>query len=255
MANKSKIEWTEATVNPVVGCTKIRPEGGCKNCYAERLFPRAYPGKKFGDVEFIPERLDQLKRWRKSRLIFLNSMGDIFHESLPLKHIHHILDVVMSTGQHLYQILTKRPHRALEVFKSRLPYDDMKNIWIGVSVEDQMSAKRSIHPLYSMPERIPVKFVSIEPMIAPVDLEMAIFQKRLYGIDWVIVGGESGPGKRPMKEDWVRKVRDQCRKANVPFFYKQRFDGNSKISCPKLDEVSHVEYPAHLHKYFVWRQR
>ena len=233
MTKRSKIEWTEATINPVIGCTKIRPEGGCKNCYAERLFPRAYPGKKFKNVEFLPERLDQLKRWRKSRLIFLNSMGDIFHESLPLKNVHHIFDAVQNTGQHLYQILTKRPHRALEVLKSRMPYDDMKNIWIGVSVEDQMSARRSVHPLHSMPERIPVRFVSIEPMIAPVDLELAIFQKKLYGIDWVITGGESGPNKRPMNEDWVRKIRDQCQIASVPFFYKQRFDGDKKISLPK----------------------
>ena len=250
MAKRSKIEWTEATVNPVVGCTKIRPEGGCKNCYAERLFPRAYPGKKFTNIQFFPERLDQLKRWRKSRLIFLNSMGDIFHESLDKKHVHHILDVVMVTRQHLYQILTKRPHRAMEILKSRLPYDSMKNIWLGVSVEDQMSAERSTHPLYFAPERVPVKFVSIEPMIGPVDLELAIFQKRLYGIDWVIVGGESGPDKRPMKEDWVRKIRDQCANSKIPFFYKQKFDGDKKISCPKLDGVVHNEYPEHLRTYF-----
>ncbi len=250
MAKRSKIEWTEATVNPVVGCTKIRPEGGCKNCYAKRLFPRAHPGKKFENVEFLPEKLDQLKRWKKSRLIFLGSMGDIFHEKLRAHDVHQILDAVMLTKQHLYQILTKRPHRALEVLRARCSYDDMKNIWMGVSVEDQKSAEQSIHLMHFMPDRIPVKFVSIEPMIAPVDLEMAIFQKKLYGIDWVIVGGESGPRKRPLDENWVRKVRDQCKKTGVPFFYKQKFEGNRKISLPELDGETHSEYPAHLEKYF-----
>lgn len=250
MPKRSRIEWTEATINPVVGCTKIRPEGGCKNCYAERLFPRAHPGRKFEDVCFFPEKLEQLRRWKKSRLIFLNSMGDVFHEKISLQDVHHILDAVRDTPWHLYQVLTKRPHRALEILRSRVEYDKLQNIWIGVSVEDQESAKRSIHPLHFMPEKIPVRFVSIEPMLAPVDLELATFQKKLYGIDWVIVGGESGPNKRPMDEDWVRKVRDQCADSEVPFFYKQRFDGNKKISYPKLDGVVHNEYPAHLEEYF-----
>lgn len=250
MAKRSKIEWTEATVNPVVGCTKIRPDGGCKNCYAKRLFPRVHPGKKFENVEFVPEKLDQLKRWKKSRLIFLGSMGDIFHESLSSRDVHRILDAVRDTGQHLYQILTKRPHRALEILRTRTAYDDMRNMWIGVSVEDQTSAERSIHPLHFMPDRIPVRFISIEPMIAPVDLELAMFQKELHGIDWVIVGGESGPKKRPMDENWVRKIRDQCANSKIPFFYKQRFEGNKKISCPKLDGAVHNEYPSHLKEYF-----
>ena len=250
MANRSKIEWTEATINPVVGCTKIRPKGGCKYCYAERLFPRAYPGKKFENVQFIPERLDQLKRWKKSRLIFLNSMGDIFHESLDLKDVHRIFDAVQNTDQHLYQILTKRPHRALEILRARRSYDEMKNIWIGFSAEDQNSASMSLHTMFSMPERIPVKFLSIEPMIAPVDLELAIYERRVQGVDWVIVGGESGPNRRPMDDDWVRSVRDQCKRANIPFFYKQKFEGNNRISFPKLDGVIHNEYPRHLQDYF-----
>lgn len=250
MADKSKIEWTEATVNVVVGCTKKRPQGGCKNCYAERLFPRAYPGELFTNVRYIPERLDQLRRWKKGRLVFLNSMGDIFHKNVLSQQIHEIFDVVQATRQHIYQILTKRPDRAAKILKARAKrLDALSNVWIGVSAEDQDSFKEATNYLPYLGDAA-IRFLSLEPLIGPISMGS-------QGVlaDWVIVGAESGPNKRPMDENWVRIIRDDCDKYSIPFFYKQRFDGDAKISCPELDGRQHNDYPDHLHEYRSGGQR
>lgn len=240
MADKSKIEWTDATLNVVTGCTKKRPNGGCKFCYAERLFPRIYPNRKFSDVQIHPERLAKAASWDRPRMIFLNSMGDTFHEKVPDHFIRQIFSTILATPHHIWQVLTKRIDRASAVIQSygnRVP----PNLWIGASAEDQESAEEAADGLLSCGDEVSVRFLSLEPLIAPVNLERAISRP---GINWIIVGAESGPKRRPMKEDWVKEIRDYCIEHNIPLFYKQRFDGNKKISCPELDGVVYNFYPS-----------
>lgn len=212
MADNSHIEWTEATWNPVTGCTKISQ--GCKNCYAERLafrlqrmgVPRYKEGFK---VTLHPDVLGLPRTWKKAKRIFVNSMSDLFHPEVPLTYIQQVFDVMESCPQHTFQVLTKRSARLAEV-ADLLPWPD--NIWMGVSVEDAKVANR-IEDLRHVPARI--RFLSIEPLIGPVgDLT-------LKDIHWVIVGGESGPGARPMHPEWVESIFRQCRDVEVPFFFKQ----------------------------------
>jgi protein gp37 len=212
MAGPSKIEWTEATWNPVTGCDKISP--GCKNCYAERLALRLQAA---GTTQYIngfeltlhPEVLKRPISWKKPKLIFVNSMSDLFHTDIPVEYIKQVFSVMQATPQHQFQILTKRAERVMEL-NDDLVWGD--NVWMGVSVESGDYVKR-IDCLKGTSARI--KFLSLEPLLGPLphlDLE---------GIDWVIVGGESGPHSRPMKADWVRQIRVQCVTAKVPFFFKQ----------------------------------
>ena len=212
MAANSKIEWTDATWNPVRGCTKISP--GCKHCYAERFAERfrGVPGHPFEqgfDLRLITEKLDDPIRWKKSQRIFVNSMSDMFHEDVPFEYIQRTFEVMNRAAWHQYQILTKRAER-LEAVSGSLPW--APHIWMGVSVEDADHLWR-VDRLRRTKAHI--KFLSIEPLLGPLG------KIDLRDINWVIVGGESGPGARPMQELWVTDIRDQCRKANVAFFFKQ----------------------------------
>jgi protein gp37 len=235
MAQKSTIEWTQATWNPVTGCTKISP--GCKNCYAERMAKRlqamGQPRYKNGfRVTSQPDALFAPLRWRKPRLIFVNSMSDLFHKDVPLNHIKQCFTVMNVARQHKYQVLTKRPERALEI-ANEVCWDD--HIWMGTSVENADYVHR-IATLRQIPAK--VRWLSIEPLLGPIpDLP-------LDEIDWVVVGGESGPNSRPMEADWVRQIRDLCIAKAVPFFFKQWGGRNKKKAGRILDGRTWDEMPA-----------
>jgi protein gp37 len=212
MAGVSKIEWTEATWNPVTGCDKVSP--GCKNCYAERLALRLQAAgtaqyRSGFQLVLHPEVLQRPMSWKKPKLIFVNSMSDLFHKDIPAEYIKRVFSVMQATPQHQFQILTKRAERAMEL-NDQLIWGD--NVWMGVSVESDDYLKR-IDYLIETSARI--KFLSLEPLLGPLP------RLDLGGIDWVIVGGESGPRSRPMKPQWVRQIRAQCVAARVPFFFKQ----------------------------------
>lgn len=214
MASMSKIEWTEQTWNPVTGCTKISP--GCKHCYAETLSKRlramGTPGyeQKFSEINLLPERLTQPLERKKPTMYFVNSMSDLFHEEVPFEYIDKVFEVIIQTPHHIYQILTKRSERMRDYFKNRkVP----KNAWIGVSVEDRKYGLPRIPHLQEIDAE--TRFLSIEPLLE------SLGRIRLKGIHWVIVGGESGAKARPMNEQWVLSIRNQCNKARVDFFFKQ----------------------------------
>ena len=206
------IEWTNTTWNPVTGCTKI--SAGCHNCYAERMANRL---RAMGQTNYKngfaltchPQMLDLPKRWRKPRLVFVNSMGDLFHKDVPDQFRQDVFDVMIETPRHTYQLLTKRSER-LQAFAKSLAWP--VNLWMGVSVESEAVVNRIDH-LRGVPAE--VRFLSIEPLLGP------IASLNLEGIKWVIVGGESGPGARLMKEEWVLDIKNQCTDAGVAFFFKQ----------------------------------
>ncbi len=211
MADYSPIEWTETTWNPVTGCTRV--SAGCDNCYAERLAVRlramGNPRYTQGfDVAIHRDLLDRPFSWRRPRLVFVNSMSDLFHPDVPTGFIQDVFETITATPAHTYQVLTKRPSRVVKL-GATLPWPE--NLWLGVSVEDEKAAWR-IASLGEVPAR--VRFLSCEPLIGPLDLD-------LTGIGWVIAGGESGPGARHMSVEWVRSIRDACLAASVPFFFKQ----------------------------------
>lgn len=212
MAQKSPIEWTESTWNPVTGCTKI--SDGCKNCYAEKLALRL---KAMGQANYKdgfkltlqPKMLELPLGWKKSQTIFVNSMSDLFHKKVPLDYIQKVFDVMAKADWHQFQVLTKRSERLKEVSKD---LNWQPNIWMGVSVENQ----KVIHRIDELRESdAHIKFLSIEPLLG------SLPKLDLTGIDWVIVGGESGSKARSMKEEWVLEVKDQCEEQNIPFFFKQ----------------------------------
>ena len=212
MAGNSHIEWTDATWNPVTGCSKVSP--GCKHCYAERMAKRlqamGQPNYANGfEVTLQPHMLELPLEWTRPRRVFVNSMSDLFHKDVPLSFIKKVFSVMRRANWHQYQLLTKRSERLLEV-SPLLTWEP--HIWIGVSVENDDYTTR-IDDLRKT--GADVKFLSLEPLLGP------LRKLNLRGIDWVIVGGESGPGARPMNPDWVRDIRDQCIRANVPFFFKQ----------------------------------
>lgn len=262
----TKIQWTDMVWNPVTGCSKVST--GCKHCYAERLFPRVYgrdivpienPAvalaneetdrpREFTDVWLHPDRLEQPMHWKKPRMIFVNSMSDLFHEDVPFDFIEKIFDTMFLANQHTYQILTKRLKRALEFFESHtgiagnMTKPFLSHVWFGCSIENQETADERIPILLQVPAA--VRFLSCEPLLDEMVLpkqylgeERSVFCEGCTstpvrgqptcpghdggGIDWVIVGGESGPGYRPMNLDWARSIRDQCASAGVPFFFKQ----------------------------------
>jgi len=295
MANlNTSIEWTDATWSPVTGCTKVST--GCKHCYAERLFPRVYgkdtvlyhpntmnPGtrpRKFTDVKLHPERLEQPLHWKKPRMIFVNSMSDLFHEDVPFEFIDKIFAVMALTKRHTFQILTKRPERMLEYLTINdlwahkvLPEIDklhsaygspveyiwpLRNVWLGISCENQATADERIPVLLQVPAA--VRFLSCEPLLDEINLsrylgksmycdrhgfvsyikwttmktcglcmeEMSCaagsatsLRRELSHLDWIIIGGESGPNYRPMNLDWAYSIGNQCQEADVPFFFKQ----------------------------------
>jgi len=226
MAQKSKIEWTESTWNPVTGCTKI--SAGCKNCYAERMALRlkAAGSPNYANgfrVTLHHHALEIPLRWKQPRTIFVNSMSDLFHKDVPFDFISEIFNVMSRASHHRFQILTKRSQRLLEL-SPKLSWPD--NVWMGVTVENAESAFR-IDNLRKTDAYI--KFISFEPLLSPVsDID-------IEGIDWVIVGGESGPGARPMEPQWALDIRDQCNHADVPFFFKQWGGINKKKAGRILD--------------------
>lgn len=219
MAQNSRIEWTEATWNPITGCTKISP--GCKHCYAERMAKRlqamGVPQYTNGfKLTLHPEALQLPLRHRKPRTFFVNSMSDLFHKDVPLSFIRQIFEVMESAPQHTFQVLTKRPELAAQ-HAPKLPWP--QNVWLGTSVENAMYTHR-IETLTTVPAA--VRFLSLEPLLGPIP------NLPLKGVQWVIVGGESGPGARPIKEDWVTAIRDRCLSHGVPFFFKQWGGVNKK---------------------------
>ena len=207
----SRISWTDATWNPVVGCDKVSP--GCDNCYAEALtrrFPARYPdGFKLTPK---PHRLKDPYKW-SPRTIFVNSMSDLFHADISLEYLHEVWNVMLNTPQHTYQILTKRP----SIMRYRIEYQQLAlppHIWLGTSVESQEFAAKRIPSLLAIPAS--VRFISAEPLLGPLDLS-----PWMTDLQWVIVGGESGGGYRPMDMQWARDIRDQCEHENVPLWFKQ----------------------------------
>jgi len=217
MSDKSKIEWTDATWNPVRGCTKISP--GCKHCYAEKFAERfrgvaGHPYEKGFDQRLVPEKLNEPLGWKRPRRIFVNSMSDLFHADVPADYIENVAQVMAKADWHTYQVLTKRADRMSQFLRGPLrEIAQFRHIWWGVSVEDRKYGLPRIPHLQAAPAA--VRFLSIEPLLEDLgEFDMA-------GISWAIVGGESGPGARPMEASWVRGIRRQCRKSRVAFFFKQ----------------------------------
>ena len=234
MGDKSKIEWTDATWNPVTGCTKVSP--GCKHCYAETFAERwrGIPGHHYEqgfDLRIWHERLEIPSRWKRPRRIFVNSMSDLFHEGIGWEFISKVFHAMHLADWHTFQVLTKRSTRLADMTEG---WEISDNIQIGVSVENDDYAYR-IDDL----RRVPVKhkFLSLEPLLGPLGM------LNLNGIGWVIVGGESGPGARPMDADWVRDIRDQCVAAEVPFFFKQWGGVRKAENGRELDGRTWDEFP------------
>jgi protein gp37 len=240
MAEHSGIEWTDATWNPVTGCTKISP--GCLNCYAERFSERfrGVPGHPFEngfDLTLRPDRIKQPLRWRRSKMVFVNSMSDLFHKKVPIPFIDDVFDTMEKADWHEYQLLTKRSSRMRSYINARYSERPVpSHIWLGVSIEDRARKSRAEHLRTT---NAAVRFLSIEPLIAPVGT------LDLSGIHWVIVGGESGPKARQMEEAWVLDVREQCLRAGVPFFFKQWGGINSKAKGRLLQGQVWSQWPAH----------
>jgi len=237
MAQKSSIEWTESTWNPVTGCTKISQ--GCKLCYAERMAERL---QAMGQANYRngfrltlqPQMLELPLRWKRPQTIFVNSMSDLFHKDVPLEYIQRVFDVMRQADWHRFQVLTKRPERLADLD----PFLEWPaNVWMGVSVE---SAKHVDRVDDLRRTRAKLKFLSLEPLLGPLP------GLNLKGIDWVIVGGESGPGARPIRESWILGIRDQCRKAGVAFFFKQWGGHNKKRAGRLLDGRTWDEMPQRL---------
>lgn len=245
MATASKIEWTEQTWNPVTGCTKVSP--GCKHCYAEvmarRLKAMGASGYARGfKLTLQPDRLEQPVQRKKPTVWFVNSMSDLFHEDIPDRYIDRVFEVIRITQQHTYQVLTKRAERLPAYFASRkIP----KNVWLGVSVENQKYGKPRIDYLRQVEAEI--RFLSVEPLLEDLG------ELNLSGIHWVIVGGESGSKARPMKPEWARNIQQQCERAGVAYFFKQwgtwGADGHKRTKHAngrELDGQIWDQYPAAL---------
>jgi protein gp37 len=217
MSDKSKIEWTDATWNPVRGCTKISP--GCKHCYAETFAERfrgvtGHPYERGFDLRLVPEKLEEPLKWKSSRLVFVNSMSDLFQPGVPDDYIVRVVEVMCEADWHTFQVLTKRSERMMMLLNSKLRFAAHSgHIWWGVSVENRKHGLPRIPHLRAAD--VAVRFLSIEPLLEDLG------RVNLSGIHWVIVGGESGHGARPMQKEWVVSLKNQCWKARVPFFFKQ----------------------------------
>lgn len=239
MSDQSKIEWTDATWNPVRGCDKVSP--GCKHCYAETFAERfrgvpGHPYEQGFDLMLVPSKLETPLEWKQPRRIFVNSMSDLFHERVPSSYIGEVAKVMQQADWHTYQVLTKRARRMKEMLNDNLnEYSQLPHIWWGVSVENRRHGLPRISELRSASAQ--VRFLSIEPLLedlGPLDLS---------GISWVIVGGESGPGARTMRAEWVRKIREQCVGAGVPFFFKQWGGVRKHETGRSLDGITYNELP------------
>ena len=239
MSDKSTIEWTDATWNPVRGCTKISP--GCKNCYAETFAERfrgvlGHPYEFGFDLRLVHHKVPEPLRWKSPKMIFVNSMSDLFHKDVPDEFIVSVVSVMKLANWHTYQVLTKRPERMLKLLNSKLRFaSNEPHVWWGASVEDKKNGLPRIDLLRQAPVKI--RFLSIEPLLE--DLGKINLSK----ISWVIVGGESGPRARPMRAKWVRNIRSQCRGGKIPFFFKQWGGIRKKQFGRKLDGKTYDEFP------------
>jgi protein gp37 len=239
MSDHSSIEWTDATWNPIRGCTKISP--GCTRCYAETFAERfrgvpGHPYENGFDLRLVPHKLDEPLRWRKPRMVFVNSMSDLFHEEVPDEYILKVVRVMERASWHTYQVLTKRADRMGRLLQTNLRFAaELPHIWWGVSVENRKHGLPRVEHLRAAPAAI--RFLSIEPLLE--DLGTI----NLDGISWIIVGGESGCGARPMEKEWVCSIRDQCREARVPFFFKQWGGVRKKQAGRELDGETYDEFP------------
>jgi protein gp37 len=239
MSDKSTIEWTDSTWNPVRGCSKISP--GCKHCYAATFAERfrgvpGHPYEQGFDLRLVPEKLNEPLRWTRPRRIFVNSMSDLFHEDIPAEFILDVSEVMRTAHWHVYQVLTKRSQRMRDFLLGPLhEAAALPHIWWGVSVEDRKHGLKRIEDLRKA--NAAVRFLSIEPLLEDLG------EIDLSGMSWVIVGGESGPGARPMKPAWVRSIREQCRIARVPFFFKQWGGVRKKKTGRRLDGRTYDAMP------------
>jgi len=239
MAEHSKIEWTDSTWNPVRGCIKVSP--GCKHCYAEAFAERfrgvkGHPYEQGFDLRLVPEKLTEPLLWPTPRMVFVNSMSDLFQEGVPDDYVIKVAKVMQSADWHTYQVLTKRSDRMRKLLNGKLSFAaNLPHIWWGVSVEDK---RYGIPRLEDLRDSIATtRFLSVEPLLE--DLGAL----NLSGIHWVIVGGESGPGARPLERAWVESVRSQCRKASIPFFFKQWGGVRKKAAGRKLNGRTYNELP------------
>ena len=239
MSSNSTIEWTDATWNPVRGCTKI--SDGCKHCYAETFAERfrgvkGHPYERGFDLRLVPEKLGEPLRWRRPKMIFVNSMSDLFHREVPDEYIIAVAKVMLAAKWHTYQVLTKRAERLQSLLNSTLGFAaGQSHIWWGVSVENRKHGLPRVENLRHA--NAAIRFLSVEPLLEDMG------KVNLNRISWVIVGGESGPGARPMKKEWVISMRDQCRRAGVPFFFKQWGGIRKSTTGRKLEGRTYDEFP------------
>jgi len=239
MSEISTIEWTDATWNPVRGCTKISP--GCKHCYAEVFAERfrgvpGHPYEQGFDLRLVPEKLAEPLRWQTPKMIFVNSMSDLFHDKVPDDYIEAVVKVMVKADWHTYQILTKRSARMASLLSGRLRFAaENPHIWWGVSLENKEYGLPRLRDLQRAP--VSVRFLSVEPLLE------GLGRLNLRGIHWVIVGGESGHGARPLKKEWVTSIRDQCLEAGVPFFFKQWGGVRKKLAGRELDGRTYDGFP------------
>lgn len=239
MSIESAIEWTDATWNPVRGCTKISP--GCKHCYAETFAERfrgvkGHPYEQGFDLQLVPEKLAEPLRWRASKMIFVNSMSDLFHEEVPDNYIVAVAQVMVAAKWHTYQVLTKRSARLRKLLNTKLRFAaEQRHIWWGVSVEDRKYGLPRMDDLRNANAEL--RFLSVEPLLEDMG------RLNLRGIDWMIVGGESGAGARPMKKEWVLPLRDQCKRSGVPFFFKQWGGVRKAKAGRRLEGRTYDEFP------------
>lgn len=239
MSDRSSIEWTDATWNPVRGCTKVSP--GCKNCYAETFAERwrgipGHPYEQGFDLRLVPEKLEDPLRWSRSRRVFVNSMSDLFQKGVPGSYVSSVFRTMNLADWHIYQVLTKRAERMQRMLR-RMPGREVEreHIWLGVSVENKRHGLPRIDELRATPAA--VRFLSVEPLLEDLG------EVDLGGIDWVIVGGESGAGARPLREAWVVSIRNQCREQQVPFFFKQWGGTRKHVTGRDLGGRTYDEFP------------
>jgi len=242
MSEVSAIEWTDATWNPIRGCTKVSP--GCKHCYAEVFAERfrgvpGHPYEQGFDLRLVPEKLGEPLKWQTPKMIFVNSMSDLFQDGIPDEYIEAVAKVMVRAKWHTYQVLTKRSARMASLLRGRLSFAaSASHIWWGVSVEDKKYGLPRLADLQTSPAS--VRFLSVEPLLE------GLGHINLRGIHWVIVGGESGFGARPLKREWVTEIRDQCNDAGIPFFFKQWGGVQKKRAGRELDGQTYDGFPARI---------
>lgn len=242
MSENSSIEWTDSTWNPVRGCTKITP--GCDHCYAETFAERfrgvaGHPYEQGFDLRLVPEKLAEPLRWKTPKMIFVNSMSDLFHKDVPDDYVEAVCRVMERANWHTYQVLTKRSSRLRNMLQGRLAFAaPLRHIWWGVSVEDRAHGLPRVEHLREAPAA--VRMLSVEPLLEDLG------EVNLDGIHWVILGGESGHGARPMHKEWVISLRDQCAQAGVPFFFKQWGGVRKSKAGRELDGRTYDEVPGRL---------